>query len=677
MTKSFSCRSIVVMSFLCIWCVTGCNELPVEPIAVTASDGDYEGKIIVTWDVPDEDDDAHNAMYRIYRSTSINDGYLAVGETSGEKAFEDMTVTEGLYYYYKVKGVSSSNKESDPSGFDQGYAGTSPFQWFNQASVDTKYGRVNGKSVKEGAGWAWLGIPYAAPPVGDLRWKAPRSPEPWGERDATDFCDYCPQYGNILSETGRDTYHGAVVGKEDCLYMNIWRPQSEEKLPVYVFVHGGANILGRSDASFYDGANFAVGTDMVFVSFNYRLAHLGWFSHPSMRTGDPLDDSGNYGTLDIIKALEWIRENIEAFGGDPDNVTLTGQSAGGINTYSMMASPLAENLFHKAIPISGFPLSMPKTVARHRADMIIARLLVKDGHAGNLIAAGKVIREKGNEWIADYLRSKSTEELMPAYMAGPSGLPLDGGLGIIATMGVYEDGYVVPKNLLRSLQSGDYNHVPILLGNTIDEMKLFLPLVLTDPVDLWDLTQEVYPNAPEVDIEDLIFPLFKPLMPLYEPANYIGKMLFQGFGVDTSARALAKHQTDIFAYKFAWDEEPEPFNLLLGSAHAMDLHFVFNNFISDQGCLTRFAWSDANLPGCEVLSEEMMTYFSQFAKTGDPNPEDGSLPYWSPWNPEKGADKRMVLDTDGLYMSPDVMEAQEIMTFDEMMNELKIIMNID
>lgn len=668
----------MVMVFMAVMIGFGCEEPPsMAPSGISATDGGYENEIVVHWTFSEADQEkvsSANASYQVYRSESINSGYTLVGEKIDGDTFHDDTIFPEKYYYYRVKGVSKSNKESQMSGFDQGYAGDSPLSWENQADVITQYGGLTGKSVKEGACWAWLGIPYAKPPVGELRWKAPKNPEPWGEQDATAFCDYCVQYGNTITETGRDSFHGKVVGKEDCLYMNIWRPKTDKILPVYVFIHGGANILGRSDLSIYDGANFATETDMIFVSFNYRLGHLGWFSHPSLKTGDPLDDSGNYGTLDIIKALEFIRENIAAFGGDPDNVTLTGQSAGGINTYAMMASPMAKNLFHKAIPISGLPLSSTKAIAQHRGEMTTSRLLVQDDHAANMVAAGKVIREKGDEWIADYLRSKRIEELYPPYMAGPIGMPLDGGLGLIATMGVYEDGVVIPKNLLYSLRSGDYNQVPIILGNTTDEMKLFLPLLFADPVALWDFMQEVDPDHVAFSIEEIIYPLFMPLLPLYEPANTIGKMMFQGFGVDTAARALIQHQKDVYVYKFAWDEEPQPLDIILGAAHAMDLHFVFHNFIKEEGCLTRFAWSEANKESRESLSRTMMTYYQTFAKTGNPNLEENNLLNWTPWNPDKGAVKRIVFGEGDLYMSPDVMEENEIMTVDEMMAELKLIL---
>jgi len=655
--------------------IMGCKKLPVTPGAVVATDGEYNDKIVITWDVAEEGKNlTANKFHMVYRSDRIHSGYQVIADHVEGNTFEDHSVDSGEYYYYRIKGVSRSRKESDLSVFDQGYAGDAPFNWMNQADVDTKYGRLNGKSVKEDTCWAWLGIPYAKPPVGELRWKAPRDPEPWGERDATEFCDYCAQYGNILSETGRDTFYGKVVGKEDCLYLNIWRPQSDEILPVFVFVHGGANVLGRSDLPIYDGVNFTTRTDMIFISINYRLTHLGWLSHPSLETGDPLDDSGNYGTLDVLKALEWIRENAAAFGGDPDNVTLSGQSAGGIQVYSMMASPLAENLFQKALSISGLPLSIPKAVGQYRGEMIISRLLVQDGYAKNMFVAGKVIQEKGYEWIREYLRSKTVEELLPAYMAGPTAMSLDGGLAMLSSMGAYEDGVVVPENVVQCFQSGDYNQVPILLGNTTDELKLFLPLFMADPHNLWDMIQDVDPNDVEFNVAELFFPILMPLLPLFEPSNYLGKMLFQGFCVDTIARALAKHQDDIYTYKFAWDEEPEPLNILFGAEHAIDLHFLFGNFISEQGCASRFAWSDANKDGREALSHIMMTYYSQFAKTGDPNSGNNDLLDWTPWNSEKGADKRIVLDTGELYMSPDVLEAQEIMSFDEIMAELKILL---
>ncbi len=675
-------RGLVCLMFCVLLCLglSACKTEPVTPDKVTASDGAFDDRIVVQWTVIKDGEDKSDANdgYRVYRSKDVQTGYQMVGDRIQGFVFEDRTAETGVYYYYRVKGVvvtKSGAVESQMSVFDQGYRGISPFTWLNQRNVKTGYGTVKGKSVREDSGWAWLGVPYARPPIGDLRWRAPREPEAWeGELDAEEFCSFCPQYGNVLSETGRGTYKGQVVGDEDCLYLNIWRPQSEKKLPVYVFVHGGGNVFGRSDLSIYNGANFAIQSDMVFVSLNYRLGHLGWFKYGSMDNKDPLDASGNYGTLDILKALEWIRENIAAFGGDPDNVTLTGQSAGAINTYSMMVCPMARNLFHRAIPMSGFPLSMPVSVAETRGTAVITRLLKQDGYADSTLAARRFIETKGDAWIAAYLRSKSIEELMPPNMAGPSGIPLDGGLGIIAAMGVYEDGHVIPKNMAVCLKEGSYNRVPVLLGNTIDEIKLFLPMFLGDPDSVWDFIQNVDTDNVELEVSELIYPVFMPLLPMLEPVNHMSKMVFQGYGVDSSVRSMVEHQDTIYVYKWAWDEEPQPLDIVLGASHALDIPFVFNTFISDKETLTRLAWSEANKPGREYLSEVMMRYFSTFAKTGNPN--TAGLPAWTPWNPADGANKRIVLDTCGPYMSPDVVEEDEKMDLSEMIREMKILFGI-
>ena len=275
----------------------------------------------------------------------------------------------------------------------------------------TRYGEVEG-TLGDATTYAWLGIPFAKPPIGELRWKAPRDPEPWeGSRPADTFAGLCPQVGGITGILDPDTF-GQPVGSEDCLYLNIWRPRSqdlfnEEVLPVYFWIHGGGNSVGYAAMSLYDGANFSNKTDMVFVSINYRLGPLGWLTHPMLREGDVLDDSGNYGTLDIIKALEWVRDNIASFGGDPGNVTIAGESAGGINVYSMLASPLADGLFHRAVSQSGAPTSTPVSVGEAHSQTLFTRLLLRDELAATQEEAEELIQEKGESWVRDYLRSKT------------------------------------------------------------------------------------------------------------------------------------------------------------------------------------------------------------------------------------------------------------------------------
>ena len=225
-----------------------------------------------------------------------------------------------------------------------------------ETPVKTSGGLLRG-TTDEGT-CVWRGVPYASPPVADLRWKAPRKPEAWqGVREAKEFPSACTQYAGLMA-TMDCSEIGSLMGSEDCLYLNIWRPKSEaKKLPVLFWIHGGANAVGQSNMSLYYGAHFARGADMIFVSINYRLGPMGWLTSPLLRTGDKLDDSGDYGTLDIIQALKWVHENIEAFGGDPGDVTVAGESAGGINVFTLLASPLASGLFQRAIAESGAPMS--------------------------------------------------------------------------------------------------------------------------------------------------------------------------------------------------------------------------------------------------------------------------------------------------------------------------------
>jgi len=521
----------------------------------------------------------------------------------------------------------------------------------------TRFGEIKGIEAKAGT-WAWLGVPYAKPPVGNLRWKAPLDPEPWaGSRQADDFGSHCPQYGNVIYETGQDSLgsifgDGRIVGREDCLYLNVWRPRtSEGKLPVFAFIHGGANMVGRSDVSVYDGANFAVGSNMVFVSMNYRVGTLGWFANPSLRTGNALDDSGNFGTLDIIKSLQWIKDNIEAFGGDPDNVTISGQSAGGINIFSLLASPLATGLFHKAITMSGFPSSSPMLFAEQRAISMQNQLLSQDGYT---LDGDKVKDSNGDlrfDTVAAYLRSKTLEELYPPEMKGPFGIIMAPGLlGLFGMMGVYEDGYVVPKSPSECLSSGEYNLVPMLFGCTREELKFFLPSVFIEDVKLWSLTQEFDPDNPALRFDEVFSPAMWPLLAVYEPIAALGQAVFKDNGVDKAAKILSADQ-DVYVYEFAWNEEPEPFDFLIGAAHTMDIPFVFGNFVSNKGSYSRYAWSKANREARVELSSAMMIYYAQFARTGNPNPPGSDLPEWTPWNNDPEEPKRIIFDTGELYMS--------------------------
>ena len=221
-------------------------------------------------------------------------------------------------------------------------------------------GRIVG-FVDKNNSHAWLGIPFARPPVGELRWKAPQPPESRGDTlKALEIGGMCTQYASPLSgaaigETGK------VTGQEDCLYLNAWAPpfepdnlpEGDDRLPVMLWIHGGGNSIGHGGS--YNGAMLATTQRLIIITINYRLGPFGWFTHPALRDieASEEDNSGNYGTLDIIRALQWVQENISNLGGNPGNVTIFGESAGAADVLSMMVSPGAKGLFHRAIVESG------------------------------------------------------------------------------------------------------------------------------------------------------------------------------------------------------------------------------------------------------------------------------------------------------------------------------------
>jgi|GEM_PF-473180 len=511
----------------------------------------------------------------------------------------------------------SSNKETPtPAASPTPTADTTPIPvaplWTGDSIVHTQSGAVKGFE-DESDTWVWKAMPFAKPPVGELRWKAPRDPEPWeGVRENEDFCDMCIQYNPLAGED--------IWGSEDCLYLNVWRPQSEETdLSVYVWIHGGGNTIGSANQTpTYMGANLASKSNMVFVSMNYRLGPFGWFTHPSLRTGDALDDSGNYGTLDIIKALEWIQENIESFGGNPDKVIVTGESAGAMNVFSLLASPVAENLFSTALIQSGMTSSLSMEYGEESAQNTITTMLVNDGTSSDSTKAETDLNGMSDTEIQAYLKSKSPDEIMACYKKT--------GFGMIDSPFIFEDGVVVVDNGMDSFDDGSYpNKVPIMIGSNKEELKMFL-----------------FMNEELVENTDL-----------YQIVTSYGSDLWKVNGVDDVTRKLSSHpdQPDVFAYQFNWgayQEDgsspiPAPYDLTVGTAHSLDVPFflgnpTFNVFMTD------WVFTEENRPGREALTEAMMSYTSQFARTGNPN--GSGLTEWKPWQNGTDQPKCLLFDAD-------------------------------
>lgn len=484
---------------------------------------------------------------------------------------------------------------------------------------------------------AWRGIPFAKAPVGELRWKAPRPADAWSDaREALTVGEPCIQFWGQSAGVPGD--EGDVVGSEDCLTLNIWAPamspdallSGDERLPVMVWIHGGGNTVGTGNL--YEGHHLAGSQDVILVSINYRLGLLGWFSHESLRatSGNARDASGNYGLLDIVAALEWVQDNIAAFGGDPGNVTVFGESAGGRDVYALVASPTARGLFHRAIVQSGSLLTVERAWAENAADD------KPRGAPGSSAEVLSLLRESGVLPAEVSPGSADSSELIQRLRATPAQALLSvftpGGFGEYSVPTNIRDGQVLPdtSTLTSFAEGGDYARVPLLVGTNRDENKVFLAQ-----------------NEELVGKSFFVFPRVKDT-PLYNRIAGHYSDQWKTLSVDEPARALAATGgPPVFAYRFDWDESPRSFLVdfpaLVGAGHALELGFVFGDF--EGGLNFPFLLSEENQPGREYISRAMMAYWAQFAKTGDPGRgTSGDLPLWKPWTADY--EGQMIFDTE-------------------------------
>lgn len=482
----------------------------------------------------------------------------------------------------------------------------------------------------------WRGLPFARPPVGALRWRAPRPPEPWdGVRDARRFGDSCRQFarpGGAYDGAGA----GEPSGSEDCLYLNVYAPRFEpgdvprgaERLPVMVWIHGGGNTIGS--ARDFDPTTLVATQRVVVVTTQYRLGAFGWFTHPSLREGERVDDaSGNYGTLDLVRALAWVQENVEAFGGDPRRVTIFGESAGGRNVFTLLLSRRATGLFTRAIVQSGSVRTTPVAEAENLRDAPVAGdpyssgevllgLLERDGTAADREAAKRHVAATTPAAIATYLRGRSSDEILASYDASGLG-------GMYHLPQTFRDGHVLPvRDPLEQLARGEYNRVPTILGTNRDENKLFL---------LFD--------SEHVTRAFGLLPLWLDDERRYElEAEYLS-LMWKARGVDEPATAMARAQgASVYAYRFDWDDEADflwlDLGKLLGAAHGFELPFVFGRLTL--GPLTNVVFDSARHDRDLELAQAMMSYWAQHAYTGNPaRGRDGTLLRWHAWSdPEPG-----------------------------------------
>lgn len=522
---------------------------------------------------------------------------------------------------------------------------------------NTVYGTVVGVDDSKGTGtYAWKGIPFAKAPVGALRWKAPVEPDAWTQPlSAQKFGNACVQNGRVYGPGSNNTYDatigttlGTPVGSEDCLTLNVWRPANDTKdLPVIVFLYGGSNISGYSADPVYDGANLAKTANAVVVTANYRVGVFGFFNLAALKTGaNANDDSGNFALLDAVQTLKFIQKNIGSFGGNKDNVTLMGQSAGAINVWALLTMPQTAGLFHRAVPLSGgislatnlppgtLATLNPASAYAAQGSGLLYNLLIADGKATDMTSAQAYASTLTSAQIADYMRSKDAKTILTTVLAK--------GLN---TSGPIPDGTVLPTDPIAAIAAGNYRKVPILAGNTAEEGKLFqalFPLLpgrkpgfLINDATRFALMMNYKPDAaPAVTLPDLIDASYLPPETAGTGYNATAAFFTNNFfypSRDNVLNTLKTQQQNVWYYQFNWAQEPAPWNVVYGAAHAFDLPFIFRNF--GPSLFSGVVNSKANEAGRLALSDAMMSTIAAFARTGDPNNAALGVT-WQPW-PQK------------------------------------------
>jgi para-nitrobenzyl esterase len=465
--------------------------------------------------------------------------------------------------------------------------------------VQLQSGPIVGKQ-QEGI-WSYKGIPYAAPPVGDLRWKPPQPVSPWTEpRACTSFGPACPQPAQ--SEI---PYLAVGATDEDCLYLNVWSPAelAGERLPVMVWIHGGSFETGSGSMAVYGGQNLAA-KGVVVVTINYRLGPLGFLALPALSAESGEGVSGNYGLLDQIAALQWVQKNIAGFGGDPTNVTVFGESAGAISILDLLVSPLAEGLFQRAIAQSGILLD----------------------HGFGVSTTGTL--KDAEEDVLAQLRAKTPDELLAAAAAaaGDSSLMQQG-----LTWKPVADGYLLPDLPTKLWVAGKRQSVPLLIGSNADEGNTFLAGLTVSPAEFeaqmrkifGDYAAEALALYPVAGAEDITRALSRMLTEVgfASTARFAARSmstpasLSGATGAGATAGGASAGSTSAYLYHFTRVPLKNP----LGAFHGVEIPYVFGNtgLFSGLGAIEQ-----ADLD----LSDAIMGYWTRFAATGDPNGE-GAIPW--------------------------------------------------
>jgi len=477
------------------------------------------------------------------------------------------------------------------------------------STVDTTHGKIEG-SNEDGLS-VFRGVPYAKPPVGDLRFLPPVEPEPWTDTLVTK--EFGPSAVQIPSKLAPEVSENM---SEDCLSLNVWTQECDDKKkPVMVWIHGGSFLVGSSNNAVSNAARMTQRGDVVVVSINYRVGCFGFLNLAEI-AGPDYATSGNIGLLDQIAALKWVRDNVESFGGDPTNVTVFGCSAGGISISALLTMPDAEGLFHRAITQSGNALARS---------------------AASATTATKIFMEKAGAATVEELCEKSTDELIAAQVES-----LASSAKPDVFFGPVVDGASLPEPPLHAIAEGRAMKVPILSGTTLDEMRFWLlsnPAVVTVPTDklahvvnrltdgraesVLDAYNAKYPNANEADLSVAVLSDMNFTLPAVRMVE-----------------SHSKHQPDSWMYLFAWESPAQ--GGILGTPHAIEQPFVFGTLDSP---FAKVWIGDGE--GLAEFSDKVQDAWLAFAKNS--NPSHAGIPEWKTYDTE---DRHVMrLDTESTLES--------------------------
>jgi para-nitrobenzyl esterase len=482
--------------------------------------------------------------------------------------------------------IKSTNEKTDVS-FSQSYK--------KGITQETKYGYIRGYVNEEENALVWKGIPYAKAPVGDMRWKAPENPTPF---EAT--FDATNPGNNAIQSSAQ-----GIVGSEDSLNLDIYRPNTNKKnLPVLFFIHGGNNQTGTSQE--ITGESFVNDLEAIFVSVNYRLGPLGFNPLPALNTGNGLEDSGNYALLDIAKSLDWVKGNIKSFGGDPNNVTLSGFSAGGRDVMAALASPIFEGKFQKAIAFSGGMTMANQEDSVKVFAKAIAPLVVQDGVKSSEEEAYQWLQTE-NEEVKEYLYSLSADRL--------SGLMSNAGIRMSVFPHLYNDGVVLPK---EQFNTKSYNSVPLIMLTGTSEFSFFAwgdPYFASSVKDGSVLTDET-------KYAEFSF------------AKKYGSKLYGLFNTQESAEKMYdSYKAPIYTVEMPFGEGLTKTSdmSIFGSFHGVFVPFLDSN---NKSYLSMMKES-YSLDGAKELSSQFKEYLANFLHKGNPNGK--KLTEWNAWTKKKPA----------------------------------------